>query len=196
MRRSEKTEEKIVQAALELFVRKGYHGTSVRDISRKVTLTKGALYAHFRSKGDLLFRTIKEFETKFIDQLIQTVDEFEGNAVDKVNRAISFNAEFALRNLELCVFLTFLTTELKTDVDFHPVLKMTYRKYQKFISKLVAQGIRQGLIKKQLDPDMSALTFMAIHDGLLLQWVLNRDHLDGKQYVKTFRTIFMTGLTL
>jgi hypothetical protein len=73
---------------------------------------------------------------------------------------------------------------------------MTYRKYQKFISKLVAQGIRQGLIKKQLDPDMSALTFMAIHDGLLLQWVLNRDHLDGKQYVKTFRTIFMTGLTL
>ena len=196
MRKSEITERKIVQAALELFVRKGYHGTSVSDIAGKAALTKGALYTHFKGKGDLLLRTIKEFERRFVDELIRTVDEFEGDGVAKLHRAISFNAEFAGSNLELCVFLTFLTTELKADIDFHPVLKTTYRKYQKFISRLVTQGIRQGLIKKWLDPDMSALTFMAIHDGLLLQWVLNRDHLDGRQYVKTFRTIFMEGMTI
>ena len=196
MPRSQNTESRIVQAALELFVRNGYHGTSVSDISRKVDLTKGALYAHFSSKGELLLRTIKEFETRFVDELIRDVDAFEGNAVAKLHRAISFNAEFASKNLELCVFLTFLTTELKADIDFHTVLKTTYRKYQKFISGLVSQGIRQGIIKKWLDPDMSALTFMAIHDGVLLQWVLNRDHLDGRQYVKTFRTIFMEGMTV
>ena len=195
MRRSEKTEKKIIRAALELFVRKGYHGTSVSDITQRVDLTKGALYAHFKSKGELLLRIIQEHETLFIDQLIRTVEQFEGNAVEKLNHAISFSSKFAIENLELCVFLTFLTTELNADVDFQPVLRTTYRKYQKFISKLISQGIRQGVIKKRYDPDLAALAFMALHDGILHQWVLNRDHLDGRQYVKTFRMIFMHGLT-
>ena len=195
MRPSEKTEKKIIRAALELFVRKGYHGSSVSDITQKVELTKGALYAHFRSKGELLFRIIKEFEAQFIDKMIGAVEKFEGNALEKLNYAISFNSEFAVENQELCVFLTFLTTELNADIDFQPVLKTTYRKYQKFISKLINQGIRQGLINKRYDPDLAALTFMALHDGMLHQWVLNRDHLDGKQYVKTFRMIFLRGLT-
>ena len=193
MKRSQETRRKIIYAALELFVRKGYHGTSIDEITRKVGLTKGALYSHFSSKGELLLRIIEEFNIRFIDELIRTVTEYPGNAFEKLNRAISFSSGFALNNLDLCVFLTVLTTELNADVDFEPALKQAYRRYQRFISNLIAQGIRQGLIKRELDPDLGALTFMAIHDGVLHQWVLNRDRVDGKEYVKTFRTIFMEG---
>ena len=59
-KRSRKTEKRILQTALELFVRKGYHGTSIDEIMRKVGLTKGALYAHFASKGEI-------FEAVFIE---------------------------------------------------------------------------------------------------------------------------------
>lgn len=194
MRRSELTEKRIIQAALELFVRKGYHGTAVSDITQKVELTKGALYAHFRSKGELLFRIIEEFETQYIDQLIRIVDEIEGNAIEKLNYCISFSSKFAAENIDLCVFLTFLTSELNADVDFLPVLKKTYRKHQMFISKLITTGIHQGVLKKDLAPDVAALIFIGLHDGVLHQWVLNRNHIDGRQYVKTFRTIFMEGV--
>ncbi|MBW1734247.1 MAG: TetR/AcrR family transcriptional regulator [Deltaproteobacteria bacterium] len=194
MKRGEKTEKRIIQAALELFVRKGYHGTSINEITQKVGLTKGALYSHFSSKGELLIRIIEEFKTLFIDQMISTVTEYEGDAVGKLNCAISFSSRFALKDLDLCVFLTFLTTELNADVDFQPLLKQAYRRYQNFISDLIRHGRLQGLFKRDLDPDLAALTFMAIHDGVLHQWVLNRDLVDGRQYVKTFRTIFMKGL--
>ncbi len=194
MRRSQKTEKKIVQAALDLFVHKGYHGTSVNDITKKVGLTKGALYSHFKSKSELVFRTIQEYDTQFIDQMIKAVDGFQGNAIEKLHHAISFNAAFAVKNLELCVFLTFLSTELSADADFQPALKTTYRKYQKYIGKIITQGVSQQIVKKGIDPELAALTFMALHDGILLQWVLNRDGLDGRQYVNTFRTIFISGL--
>ncbi len=194
MKRSEKTEKNIIQAALELFVRKGYHGTSINEITQKVGLTKGALYTHFNSKGELLIRIIEEFNKSYIDQMIATVSEYEGDAVGKLNCAISFSSRFALENFDLCVFLTFLTTELNADVDFQPFLKQIYRKYQHFISELIRHGRLQGLFKKGIDPDLAALTFMAIHDGVLHQWALNHDVVDGKQYVKTFRTIFMKGL--
>ena len=194
MRRSELTEKKIIRAALELFVRKGYHGTAVSDITKKVDLTKGALYAHFKSKGELLFRIIKEYETHYIDELVRVVNEIEENAIEKLNGAISFGSKFAAENIELCVFLSFLTSELNADVDFLPYLKKIYRKHQQFISKLISTGIRQGVIKKDLDPYLGALTFISLHDGVLHQWVLNHDHIDGRQYVKTFRKILMEGI--
>ena len=161
----------------------------------KVNLTKGALYAHFKGKRELLFRIIEQYKTKFVDNMIQDTTQYPGNSVEKLNHALSFNSRFAQKNPDLCVFLSFLTTELNSDIDFQYALKKVYREYIKFISNLIAQGIRQGVIKKEFDPDLAALTFMAIHDGTLHQWVLNRDHLDGKEYVKTFRSIFMNGLT-
>jgi AcrR family transcriptional regulator len=193
MKRSEETEKKIIQAALELFVRKGYHGTSINDITQKVGLTKGALYSHFSSKGELLLRIIDEFKTRFIGEMMRTVNESQGSALEKLHRIISFNSQFAFENQDLCVFLTFLTTELSADVDFEPPLKNVYREYQQFVSRLIQQGINQGLFEQELDPDLVALTFMALHDGVLHQWVLNRNNIDGQQYISTFRKIFLYG---
>ncbi len=90
MKRSEDTVNRILQAALGLFVRNGYHGTSISDITRKVGLTKGALYAHFNSKDELLIRIIEEYELRFIDKFIQSITEFPGDALAKFHHAISF----------------------------------------------------------------------------------------------------------
>jgi len=187
----EETKRKIVLAALELFVRKGYHGTSINDIMDKVGLSKGSLYAHFNSKGEILLLIIERFKARFIDGMIWSVNASEGNALDKLNQCISFSAKFASEHENLCVFLTFLSTELKADVDFEPMLKAVYRDYQKFISGIIRQGIIQGVVDKKTDPDLAALTFMALHDGMLHQWVLNRSLIDAKQYVRTFREIFI-----
>jgi AcrR family transcriptional regulator len=194
MKRRGDTENKIIQAALEIFVRKGYHGTSVHEITAKAGLTKGALYSHFSGKGDLLLRIIDEFKSRFIGGMVDTLKQSSGNALNRIHDVISFNSRFAQDNQHLCVFLTFLTTELNADVDFEPALKGTYLEYRKVISEIISQGIRQGLFKKNLDPDVAALTFMALHDGVLHQWVLNRYHLDGELYVRTFREVFLNGL--
>ena len=194
MKRRGDTDNNIIQAALEIFVRKGYHGTSVHEITAKAGLTKGALYSHFSGKGDLLLRIIDEFKSRFIGGMVDTLKESSGNALNRIHDVISFNSRFAQDNQHLCVFLTFLTTELNADVDFEPALKGTYLEYRKVISEIISQGIRQGLFKKNLDPDVAALTFMALHDGVLHQWVLNRYHLDGELYVRTFREVFLNGL--
>ncbi len=194
MKRDSRTENRIIEAALQLFVRNGYHGTSVNDITHKIGLSKGALYAHFSSKGELLLRIIDEFQSRFIGGMAEELATASGSALDHLNRVITFNSRFAVENQDLCVFLTFLTNELKADVDFEPALKETYRRYQKIIGELMRLGVRQGQFKKELDPDTAALTFMALHDGVLHQWVLNRNYLDGEQYVRTFREIFLYGV--
>ena len=46
------TRRRIIDTALELFATRGYAGTSMRDISMQLSVTKAALYYHFPSKED------------------------------------------------------------------------------------------------------------------------------------------------
>ena len=48
------TRERILDVALDLFIEKGYDGTSLREIAEKLGFTKAALYYHFASKDDIL----------------------------------------------------------------------------------------------------------------------------------------------
>lgn len=48
------TRERILDVALDLFVRKGYAETSLRELAAELGFTKAALYYHFESKQDIL----------------------------------------------------------------------------------------------------------------------------------------------
>ena len=57
------TRDRIEQAAVRLFVEKGVAETTVRDIARAVGLSEGALYRHFESKDELVW---KAFERHYV----------------------------------------------------------------------------------------------------------------------------------
>ena len=51
--KSEETRSSIIEAAYQVFMEGGYHGASMRDVSRRAGLTVGAIYNHFATKEDL-----------------------------------------------------------------------------------------------------------------------------------------------
>ena len=61
VRRGERTRAAIVEAAHELFVQQGYHGTSMRQIATKAGLALGGLYNHFPSKEEVFKEVFLEY---------------------------------------------------------------------------------------------------------------------------------------
>ena len=49
----------LLALAAELFIDRGYEAVSMQDIADRAELTKGALYGHFRSKGQLLVEVLR-----------------------------------------------------------------------------------------------------------------------------------------
>ena len=189
------TEERILTHSVRLFLEKGYHGTSVDDITKAAGLTKGALYWHFKSKENVLKRIIEEYEKRFLDGLIQTVNKVNGSIVDKIEKYFRYNAAFAYYNRELCVSFTTLSGELVG--AYHPIeakIRRINKKYQNFLSNLILQGKKEKIFKKEIDSDLAALIIIAFHAGILLQWSMNRDEVDGETFVKTFKKIILNGL--
>jgi AcrR family transcriptional regulator len=192
---SQKTANRILHQAMRIFLEKGYHGTSVDDITRAAKLTKGALYWHFRSKEDVLNRIIEEYEGRFLDGMMQAVNEVRGSILDKVEKYFRYNAAFAYYNRELCVSFDTLAAELVgahhgVEAEFRRI----YKKYQRFLSNLIVQGKKEKFFKKEIDENLAALVMIAFHVGILLQWSMNKDEIDGKAYVNTFKKIMLQGL--
>jgi len=63
------TRRRIEDAATKLFVARGITETSVRDITREVGISEGALYRHFESKDDLVWQTFEHGYTSFAREL-------------------------------------------------------------------------------------------------------------------------------
>lgn len=57
---------RILEAAHELLLEKGYHAASMDEIATHVGISKGTLYLHFKSKEDLLFVLIAQEMERFI----------------------------------------------------------------------------------------------------------------------------------
>ena len=77
------TRQRIEEAATKLFVARGITETSVRDITREVGISEGALYRHFESKDDLVWQTFEQGYTSFARDL-ETLAAREHGAKKKI----------------------------------------------------------------------------------------------------------------
>lgn len=178
-----------------MFVTHGYHGTSMSAIAEGAELTKGGLYAHFTGKRDLLSALIVEFETRFLDCLIEAMKNTPGTAAARLHRLISFSSDFAEKNRELCLLLTILSAELHGDDPwFDREFRRIYSKYARFLRKVIEEGKKEGVFKPDLDTHHLAYVIIAFHDGILLQWQRSLEFLDGPEYVRTFRQVVFSGV--
>lgn len=191
----ESTTNRILHEGTKLFLDKGYHGTSIDDITKAAGITRGALYWHFSGKEDLLRKIIEEFETQFLDELIHGVRKVKGGAADKFEKMFNKVAAFAYYNRELCVVFTTLAAEfVGANNGIEVEIRRIYKKYQNFLSNLLFQGEKEKIFRKEIDAKLAALVIMAFHDGILLQWSMNKDKIDGKAFVKTYKKILLNGL--
>jgi len=140
---------------------------------------------------------VEKFEKHFLDGLIQTVGEVKGGALEKIDKLIRHNAAFAYYNPELCVSFITLAAELVGAHDgIEAEIKRVYKKYRGFLLKLILQGKKEKIFRKEFDATLAALVIMAFHDGILLHWYMNRDKVDGESLNKTFRKMILDGLKI
>lgn len=141
------TRERIEEAATRLFVLRGISDTSVRDITREVGISEGALYRHFESKEDLVWQTFEQNYLAFAREL-ESLAAREQTARQKVGAMIRGFCRAHDDNPTLFNFLVFVQhgqlSKLAED-DPTPVTVMR---------SVLARAINDAEIPQQ-DPDLA-----------------------------------------
>lgn len=80
--------QEIVNATVELFVKKGFHQTTVREIAKEFGMSMGALYDYIRSKEDILFLVCDHIHTSVSSKLKDSLVSDKG-ALENLKKAIN-----------------------------------------------------------------------------------------------------------
>ena len=67
--------EHLIQTAVELFRRRGYHATGIDRIIAEAGVAKMTLYKHFRSKDDLIVAALRRWDEDSRRWLIRAIEE-------------------------------------------------------------------------------------------------------------------------
>ena len=79
--------EHILEIAAGFFVRKGFNGTSIRDIANAAGMLPGSLYYHFPSKEALLLAVFEEGVTRISEAVDTALADSRGDAWDRLQTA-------------------------------------------------------------------------------------------------------------
>jgi AcrR family transcriptional regulator len=78
-RRAEARPDEVLDAALELFIEKGFAATRVDDIAKRAGLSKGAVYLYFPSKEALLEGLVRRAIVPIADSALGAIHDYEGD---------------------------------------------------------------------------------------------------------------------
>ncbi len=105
MRICKKPEERkleITEAALELFLEKGYENVSIKDITNKVQVASGLFHYYFHSKEEVLMECVRLDRKNFIEELNRSQYLNENrSAVEKINYLMSRAVQNIMERSEL-----------------------------------------------------------------------------------------------
>ena len=78
-RRAEARPDEVLDAALELFIEKGFSATRVDDIAKRAGLSKGTVYLYFPSKEALLEGLVRRAILPIADSALAAIRDYEGD---------------------------------------------------------------------------------------------------------------------
>lgn len=88
-RRKDIRPQQLLDAALELFVEKGFSATRSEDLAQRAGVAKGTLYLYYPSKEDLFKEVVRQNLSKLITEGIELIGSFEGPTAELLSMLIA-----------------------------------------------------------------------------------------------------------
>lgn len=151
--------QRIIDAAIMLFHKKGYKATTLDHVARELGLSKAALYNYVSSKEELLSLIYKQaFEKIF--QRIYEIASMNVSAVEKLRLIIRNHIENIITQ-NPAMFSVFFGEENQLPKKEFVKIREQKREYTEVIEKIIEEGISAGIFKK-VEPRLQAYAILGM----------------------------------
>lgn len=184
--KGERTRQRILQSALQMFAERGFARTSLRDVAAHAKITHAGLLHYFDGKDDLLATLMIERDENEM-AAIQAYLAEQGDDGRPLHDADTVIIPWMVRDIarnqrqpEIAPLFVKLSAEA-TDPD-HPAnahFRRRYRGLRKSLARaFAAQFAAADPPVTDRDPQRCAQQLIALADGLQVQWLLDPDSTD------------------
>jgi AcrR family transcriptional regulator len=162
--------EQIVRAASRVFISRGYHRGTVREIAEAAGLSLGSLYSYIQTKEDILYLVFDKLTTTLRQNIRRAIDGIE-DPVEQLRAALRANLETTAQYQDE-ILLMYQETKSLDRESLHAVLSRE-AEYVGFFEDILKAGYARGVFRG--DPRLSADVIAYLCSILALRrWNLRR----------------------
>ena len=143
-----------VNKATELFWKKGFQGTKMRDLQNHLDMRPGSIYAGFGSKEGLFLQVLD----CYVEQSISSIDEYNRLAVNPLEALKNFVSEYIfvdgkLENCRVCLLVKTVSESETSQPKLHNHALSGLRQVEQKFTALFTQAQQQALLSPKADPE-------------------------------------------
>ena len=135
----------IIQAANEMFTRKGFHQTTIKDICEASGLGPGTLYNYIHKKEDILYLVYDKLTTMLNKPARDLIEGHEIEPLDQLKEFLRETIDIVWDNQEL-ILLMYRETAALDKESLYTVLKKE-SKYVRYVEEILARARKKGVIQ-------------------------------------------------
>ncbi len=185
--KTEQTKQKIIDAALHLFARQGYHKTTVQDVAGYIGMTSGALFHHFSSKKEILYQVIDRLNTG-MDRYIDYLSQNRQGSVETLAGLVDLFVEKFHSDPDEIIALASFATEFGSVDD--PVVDQIHATNNRFID---AMEEAFDFLPESVNKRAFAVSFFSGIQGIFIQAVFRQGQMEIDELAKGFVDMITCG---
>lgn len=189
---SKERKQQILDAAEDVFTRKGLDNARMDDIAKRTGLSKGSLYWYFKSKDDLIIAILDRIFGDVFEQL-----DAHKNIELSATEAILQFTEAAIRDYKrmlrmMPIAYEFLALAFRNTI-VQKALKQYFSTYMNSLVPIVQRGIDSGEFRA-VDAQEVAIAAGAIFEGTILLWVYDNSRIDVEHHIRSSIKLLFEGV--
>ena len=187
-RKKGRTRDEIYNAAMNLFLRRGFDSVTIEDICDSADVARATFFLHFPAKEALLI----EYGARANDELSTAIGEHRGSATATIRMALKMLAERAARHPDVVRLVMREALARPRVLSEHDE---STADLINLLARVIQRGQRNGEFRRRTDPTVAALTACAAFFALIYTWVRRDGTIDIEASVAETLDIILNGLS-
>jgi TetR/AcrR family fatty acid metabolism transcriptional regulator len=181
----------ILEAAVKVFARQGFHQSTVAQIAKEAGVADGTIYLYFKNKNDILVQFFIYRAKQVFVSFREAVDGAETSA-DKLRNLVRRHLAEFQRDKDGAVVYQVETHQNSRLAEAQ--IKEMSKMYRDLISEIVEQGQQEGAIRRDLYVGLVKRFIIGAVDEVINTWLHSDEEYDLVSMADPLVDLFLKGI--
>lgn len=157
--------ESLLDVAVEVFIEKGFDGTTMEQLSQRLGISKSAIYHHVASKDELLGLALGR-ALGGLDMVVQRTRVLEASSIDRLEQLVRASVQVLVAQKPFVTLL--LRVRGNTEVERRALEQR--KAFDRYAAELVRDAEAEGTVRPDIHPEVTARLLFGMINSLV-EWV-------------------------
>ncbi len=163
--------EEIKRAVLKIIKESGIKAVSTKNLAAEIGLSEGAIFRHFKRKGDIIRSIVDDVSIDLIGSLKEIADS-DLPPQKKLEAYLCETIKYLMSNSGITILLLSEAT-YNNDSEMLNKLRYIFNSERQYFERIIQEGIQKGIWSKDIKIEEISLLYMGIPITLNISLVLN-----------------------